>query len=94
MAARYRKRPVEVEAMRYDGSEASSSAIRLWVDATDPGRVEGFFDGEYVLVVHTLEGEMRAAPGWWIIRGVAGEFYPCKPGLFEESYEEVQDEAG
>lgn len=40
------------------------------------------------LIVLTLEGEMVAVPGWWIIRGVQGEFYPCDPGVFEATYEE------
>ena len=42
------------------------------------------------LVVATLEGEMTAKPGDWIIRGVAGEFYPCKPEIFDATYEEVR----
>ena len=39
------------------------------------------------LIVLTLEGEMIAAPGWWIIKGVKGEFYPCDPDIFVETYE-------
>lgn len=42
------------------------------------------------LVIRTLEGEMRADPGDWIIRGVQGEFYPCKPDIFAETYEAVE----
>ena len=41
------------------------------------------------LVIATLEGEMTAKPGDWIIRGVAGEFYPCKPDIFAATYEEM-----
>lgn len=43
------------------------------------------------LVVKTLEGPMRADEEHWIIRGVAGEFYPCKPDIFEETYEPVEE---
>ncbi len=40
--------------------------------------------------ISTLEGDMIASPGDWIIRGVAGEFYPCKPDIFEQTYEQVE----
>ena len=42
------------------------------------------------LMIRTLEGDMRAIPGDWIIRGVQGEFYPCKPDIFEATYEEAE----
>jgi hypothetical protein len=42
------------------------------------------------LVIGTLEGDHQAIPGDWIIKGVAGEFYPCKPDIFAKTYEEVQ----
>lgn len=41
--------------------------------------------------IHTLEGTMVAEPGDWIITGVQGERYPCKPDIFEETYEKVED---
>ena len=41
------------------------------------------------VVIHTLEGDMTAEPGDWIIQGIKGEFYPCKPDIFGESYEQV-----
>ena len=41
------------------------------------------------IVIHTLEGDMRADPEDWIIKGVKGEFYPCKPDIFEATYDEV-----
>ena len=44
-----------------------------------------------VLMVGTLEGDMRAALGDWIIKGVAGEVYPCKPDIFDATYEKVND---
>ena len=40
-------------------------------------------------IIHTLEGEMKASPGDWIIKGVHGEKYPCKPDIFNETYERV-----
>lgn len=83
---KFRKRPVVIEAMHYDGSPASQSAIVTWTH----GVAEGFFDGEYHLVIHTLEGPMRASVGDWVIRGVAGEFYACKPDIFEATYEPAE----
>lgn len=83
---RFRKKPVEVEAMLWDGSYESQGKIVTWAD----GKVSGWFDGEYFLAIVTLEGEMRANIGDWIIKGVAGEFYPCKPEIFEATYEPVE----
>lgn len=76
-----------IEAIRYDGTEnsvveilqlkeTSSSARSIRVDAGD-------------LLIHTLEGVMRADKGDWIIKGVNGELYPCKPDIFEKTYEPV-----
>jgi hypothetical protein len=49
----------------------------------------GFMD--YKVVIQTPEGNMTAALGDWIIKGVKGEFYPCKPDIFEETYERVEE---
>jgi hypothetical protein len=49
--------------------------------------------GKYSLVIHTLEGDMRADEGDWVIQGVAGEFYPCKPHIFELTYEPFDGES-
>jgi hypothetical protein len=81
---RYRKKPVVVEAMRY-GGEQDHNLIRLFVGNNFPLHHLG--DG--VLGIQTLEGMMNANPGDWIIRGVAGEFYPCKPDIFAATYDEV-----
>jgi len=78
--ARYRKLPVTVEAVRYVGINFDEIEEFVGGDAE-------FRDGE--LVVATLEGPLRASPGDWIIRGTKGEFYPCKPDVFEEVYEAV-----
>ena len=50
----------------------------------------GWFDDKGTLRIHTLEGDMRALAGDYIIRGVAGEVYPCKPAIFEATYELVE----
>jgi len=76
---RYRKLPVEIEAVKWAGDNADEVA-----------RLQGISRVEYgngLLVVHTLEGDMRADLGDYIIRGVKGELYPCKPDIFEATYE-------
>lgn len=82
---RYRKRPVVIEAMRY--TIESRDAVIAWSGAT--GSAVDDDGAEYDLQhirIPTLEGTMRADLGDWIIRGVAGEFYPCKPEIFEATY--------
>jgi hypothetical protein len=55
------------------------------------GEITGYFDRVYFLEIHTLEGDMRADVGDWIVRGVKGEFYPCKPDIFEATYDLVDE---
>jgi hypothetical protein len=75
----YRKKPIEVEAVQYVGTNYLE--IREWSPAVRP------LDSER-LVIQTLEGAMYADMGDWIIRGVKGEFYPCKPDVFALTYDE------
>lgn len=79
----YRKRPVVIEAMLWDGEPTTLGAILHWADAD--------YHADGYLVIHTLEGTMRAEPGDFIIKGVAGDFYPCKPDIFEATYEELDE---
>jgi hypothetical protein len=89
----FRTKPVEIEAIQYDGSMESQRRIVNWSNgvvsgwAGDPAKVgnEGYY-----LQVATLEGTIRAVVGDWIIKGVQGEFYPCKPDIFEATYEPVE----
>jgi hypothetical protein len=81
---RYRKRPVEIEAAQFTGSNGLELLAEGWAD-------EWSADHAGDLVIHTLEGDHRANPGDWIIRGVKGERYPCKPDIFEATYERVPD---
>jgi hypothetical protein len=71
--------------MQWDGSHQSHACIVTWAN----GEVSGWFDNAYYLAVETREGIMRADPGDYVIRGVQGEFYPCKPDIFAATYEEV-----
>lgn len=82
MIKRYRKKPVEIEAVQWTGDNLAE--LR---------KMDGFnsvhtcFGGR--LNIKTPEGMMFASVGDYIIKGVQGEFYPCKPEIFEQTYEEV-----
>lgn len=93
MANRYRKKPVTIEAMRFYGSTESLYRAYKWV-AEDTVRPTTIFTDERTgeLIIHTLEGDMRCVYGDWIIRGVNGEFYPCKNEIFEKTYELVEEQ--
>ena len=90
----YRKKPVVIEARKWDGE--NTKEILEWADL-DPFRHSfgGGFDlatgeaTEGFLVIPTLEGDHKAMLGDYIIKGIKGEFYPCKPDIFEATYEEV-----
>lgn len=83
--AKFRKKPVEIEAMQYDGSYESGKAILDWADETV------YRSSLLSLSIKTLEGVMIVSPDDWVIKGLQGEFYPCKPDIFEASYEKVED---
>lgn len=80
--AKYRKKPVVIEAVQFDGSYESAARIVDW-----SGGGCSATNGDGTLTVATSEGAMKASPNDWIIKGVKGEFYPCKPNVFEATYE-------
>lgn len=88
MIQKFRKKPVTVEAHLFTGKNYDE--------------VREFMELEYLkwkpqrgtavsVYVQTLEGEMEAMPGDWIVKGVKGEFYPCKPDIFDITYEALKD---
>jgi len=77
---KYRKKPVVIEAIQWNGNQEEIYDFLRGVE---------FRDGE--LYIQTLEGQMHASKGDYIIKGVQGEFYPCKPDIFELTYEKVED---
>lgn len=101
--ANYRKKPVVVEARQFDGTEDNGQAICVWANTLGadaeyhPFLADHFKGDSTVYVAHpdpylrivTLEGTMVASKGDWVIRGVKGEFYPCKPDIFDATYEAV-----
>jgi hypothetical protein len=86
---RYRKRPVVIEARQWTGE--NFRAMASWLNAAGAYEDCSVSMGAGGLVIHTLEGDMYASPGDWIICGVKGEFYPCKPDIFAETYEPALD---
>lgn len=99
----YRKKPVVVEAMQFQGGATNATPIIDWILAGDgtatwneefPGWVSpdgetGYGPEPEGISVTTLEGVMSASVGDFIIKGVVGEFYPCKPDIFEKTYTEI-----
>jgi hypothetical protein len=82
---KYRKKPVEIEAIQFIMELKDLKKLREFC----PNNInyDGLKDG--VLYIETLEGDMLAHEGDYIIKGVKGEFYPCKPDIFELTYEKV-----
>lgn len=98
----YRKRPVVIEARKFDGSPGEMNAVYHWVEwntlgSFEPmdvieGRVPCPESGVSIdprdgrMMIATLEGALHVNVGDYVIRGVAGEFYPCKPEIFVSTY--------
>lgn len=83
--AKYRKKPVVIEACQLPRIMDDPRDFLVW--AKSVGFENYSSEKDATLVIHTLEGDMTASPQDWIIKGVKGEFYPCKPDIFEETYE-------
>jgi len=92
MMEKYRKKPIVIEAIRIEDA---------WFDRDHPNPMHPISTENNevitdpvprVVIVKTLEGEMTAHIGDWIIRGVNGEYYPCKNDIFEKTYEKVEEQ--
>ena len=89
-AQKYRKKPVVIEAMRFADKAKSIEAISEWMDI-ETTRISYADPENPHFIIETLEGEMKAQVGDWIIRGIKGEYYRCKPDIFAATYEPVTD---
>jgi hypothetical protein len=93
---KYRKKPVEIEAWLWDGSH--HRGMFEFLGGSSAQAISGYGDNFYIdhsitaggLVIKTLEGDMTASIGDYIIKGVKGEFYPCKPDIFKLTYDLVE----
>jgi len=88
--SKFRKKPVVIEAQQFNPPCLNglfimpileTETVRSFIEFND---AKGSF-----LTIETLEGNHRADPGDWIIRGIKGEFYPCKPDIFDKTYEPI-----
>jgi hypothetical protein len=93
--SKYRKKPVEIDAIQFDGYNHHfvSGFMGCSCGFGKPVRNDCPYNhskaGPKSIFIRTLEGEHRADRGDWIVRGVKGEYYPCKPEIFEATYEAV-----
>lgn len=83
MMPKFRKKPVEIEAIKWTGDNFG--------ELIQFAKTDIWFDDLGTLWIGTLEGDMIAKKGDYIIKGVKGEFYPCKPDIFAETYEVVSE---
>lgn len=80
---KFRKKPVEIEAIQF--TKHNKDKLIEFLGLSKEDNLEE-------LIISTLEGDLKASYGDYIIKGVKGEFYPCKPDIFKETYEEVEEE--
>lgn len=89
--AKFRKKPIVIEARQYE-SDANVATVHDLAEWCGGWIVRSMDEGHIVGIgISTLEGDMRATPGDWIIKGVSGEFYPCKNDIFRKTYDPVED---
>ena len=84
------KKPVVIEAIQYDG--ANITEIETFVRGKLPTIMTSDLGAQ--LVISTLEGDMKVTKGDYVIKGIKGEFYPCKPDIFKSTYNVIEDNNG
>ena len=90
MIKKYRKKPVTIEAILFEDNADCILAIHEFI-GQEITRVNYEDKNNPYIKIETLEGTMKASIGDYIIKGVNGEFYPCKPDIFDKTYEEVTE---
>ena len=102
----YKTRPIFKKALRFDGTAEGVGEVKKFVGKNCGEEVivlgtnlypkYGFskdYKGQiFKIIIKTLEGDHQASPGDYIIQGLSGEFYPCKPDIFKKTYEEVKND--
>ncbi|RGC23822.1 hypothetical protein DWX41_21875 [Hungatella hathewayi] len=88
---KYRKKPVVIEAIEWNGDVEAVMEFMGEHPAFDNPEVFYNEGSMCSIMIQTLEGTMECAPYDYIIKGINGEFYPCKPDIFEKTYELVED---
>jgi hypothetical protein len=85
---KYRKKPIVIEAIQLPAEEDTN--VDPFIDWADEHGLEYTSERDGSIGIETLEGVMTGSPGDWIIKGIKGEFYPCKPDIFAASYEPAE----
>jgi hypothetical protein len=83
MIKKYRKKPIVVEAIKFDATSENLVELSEFLSQ----RTLVFDPQKEQIIIETWEGDVTASKGDWIIKGIKGEFYPCKPDVFEATYE-------
>jgi hypothetical protein len=83
MIQKFRKKPVVIEAIQF-----TPESLRQCIMFVGTERIQWWSSEK--LIIRTLEGNMTASPNDWIIKGVQNEVYPCKPDIFEQTYDKVE----
>lgn len=91
---KYRKKPLVIEAEQLTQDNYDRALEFAFANSNKTQVSVGADEGGQHLVLHTLEGALRVNPGEWIILGIHGELYPCKPDIFDETYEAVEEATG
>jgi len=94
---KFGKKPVIIEAVKWTGDNykemqnftRDNSSLNRHIGGDEKGN--GFPQMYEELIIHTLEGDFRVSKGDWIIKGIKGEFYLCKPDIFQQTYEKVNE---
>lgn len=87
---KYKKKPVIIEALQFK-SDMSVKDLNDLIDFIGMRNIVDIGRDNLYLTIRTLEGNMIASPGDYIIKGIQGEFYPCKPDIFEQTYDKVEE---
>jgi hypothetical protein len=86
---KYRKKPIVIEALQWTGKNIDD--IFLFINTVDINIIKSWDSRELTITINTLEGDHIASVGDYIIKGIANEFYPCKPDIFKKTYEKVNE---
>ena len=89
---KFRKKPVEIEAYQYDGTHYGLNKIcREFWDMLVYTEINVFTDKVKTFEIETLEGNHVVSEGDWVIKGIKGEYYACKPDIFKLTYEPIEE---
>lgn len=87
--SKFRNKPIVIEAIQFNENFIGTKCSKEFWQALEDGVISETEDNN--LMIRTLEGDMTASKGDYIIKGVNGEFYPCKPNIFQKTYELIEE---